>query len=172
MPMRIILVRHADAVSRPESGVNYDAERPLSEQGRREAKEVGQYLNFLRCVPDPIVTSPFVRAQETAWLIAGELPVKPTVQPATILAPGSGCDELLRTAMNYGEPQRRWLLAVMHEPDVSHVLGTLLCEGKVWPLPVGPADVFGLEVRSQRGSSEAELAFQYSPNRLAALKGR
>lgn len=157
--MKIMVMRHAAALSRKEAKVAYDAQRPLSELGRRQAERTGRALRELGCVPNPVVTSPFVRTQESASIICRQFhePVVPF--PLIILAPGSSRDELLRAAVNYGNPAMRWMLAVMHEPDISLILGTLLYDAKPYPFPVREGDLFGLEIHVSHGKSNAELLF-------------
>src|SRR5205085_10497838 len=69
-PMRVYLMRHAtaeDPVTGPDSG------RRLTEQGRREAREAGKSLLERGAAPAAILTSPRLRARETAELVAAEL---------------------------------------------------------------------------------------------------
>ncbi len=164
--MHLMLMRHAQAQTRQEAQVPYDADRPLTAAGRAEARRLGRFLHRHGLRPDPIVCSPFIRTQETAALIAAELGGQPSPMPLTLLAPGSGADELLRAALSYGRTEERWLLAVLHEPDVSHILGDLLSEQRGWPQAVGTGDLFALEVRRGHGESRAELILFVAAARL------
>jgi phosphohistidine phosphatase SixA len=125
---------------------------------------VGKALQALGCVPNPVVTSPFVRTQETAALICRQFaePIAPF--PLIILAPGSSRDELLRAAVNYGNTALNWMLAIMHEPDVGYILSSLLMGGKTYPIPIQEGDLFALDVTIRRGQSTAALQFYLSPN--------
>src|SRR4051812_44018349 len=71
-PVRVVFLRHATAVPRGAPGFA-DAERPLMPDGEREARAAGLALRRLDVSPDAIVTSPFVRARETAVLAARAL---------------------------------------------------------------------------------------------------
>ncbi len=164
--MSIIIVRHSKALSRQEANVCYDADRPLSEAGQEQARRLGRFLQHQGLRPDPIICSPFVRTEECAALIAGELDAEISPTPVTMLVPGSGPDELLRAAMDHGGVADRWLLAVLHEPDIGHILGALLLEDKPWPLAVHAGDLFALEVHCDHGRSRGELVLYYSPSRF------
>src|SRR5947208_6799033 len=64
--MDLYLIRHADAVPLGEGGTTEDADRPLTERGKKEAKQVGMMLRKKKVGLDKLVTSPFVRARQTA----------------------------------------------------------------------------------------------------------
>src|SRR5690349_958844 len=81
------LLRHAHAGD-PERWHGDDAERPLSDKGRRQAERLGRLLAAVDDAPDLFITSPKVRARQTAELVAGELDVPVVVDPRL----GSGLD--------------------------------------------------------------------------------
>ncbi len=167
--MKIIVMRHTDALSREQAAVPYDADRPLSEIGREHARMVGRFLLSQKLLPAPVLCSPFVRTQECAALVCDGLASGVQPIPVTILAPGSSTNELLKAAQSYADSWNAWLLAVLHEPDVSHILGNLLFNGEDCPLSVKQGDVFVLEVQSGHGHSRGTLVMSYSPARLARV---
>lgn len=164
--MHIILMRHTDSLTRQQAGVPYDADRPLSPLGREHARAIGRYLSSIDCVPNPIVCSPFVRTQECAALITEGLGGETNSLPLTMLAPGSSTNELLKAAQYYAEAETEWMLAVMHEPDVSHILSNLLFDGAVCPIPVQQGDLFGMNIESGHGHSRGRLVFYMSPSAM------
>lgn len=163
--MKIMVMRHADALTRAEAQVAYDAQRPLSSLGRRQAELMGRALSGVACIPEPVLTSPFIRTQETAAIICNQLGTG-APQPLILLAPGSGTDDLLRAAVNYGNPGLKWVLAVMHEPDISLVLGRLLYGGKPCPFTVQYGDLYALEISFSHGQSSGQLRFFLSADFL------
>lgn len=62
----LILLRHAHAEASCASG--RDTDRPLSEEGRREADAAGRWLGEQGLRPDRVLVSPALRARETADL--------------------------------------------------------------------------------------------------------
>ena len=64
--MRLYVMRHADAVPRGTPGYRHDAQRPLTAEGRLQARDVARGLKRLDVPITVIVTSPYVRAVQTA----------------------------------------------------------------------------------------------------------
>jgi len=70
--LEVYFPRHAHA-GNPDDWTGDDAERPLSQKGRKQAERLGKFLARTGFQPDVIVTSPKVRAQQTAELVATAL---------------------------------------------------------------------------------------------------
>ncbi len=160
--MNILMMRHSEALSRREAKVPYDADRPLSDLGRRHAAKLGEFLTTNDLVPKTVVCSPFVRTQECAGILCRNLPDDVSPLPLTILAPGCGSGDLLRAAQDYARSAEEWMLAVLHEPDVSHVLSKLVFSGDGCPLTVYQGDVFAMRISCGYGQSNASLIMHYS----------
>ena len=110
--MLVFLVRHAHA----EKG-EPDAVRPLSERGRKEASALAKQLAGHDSRPDLVLTSPLVRARQTAEAIADEAGVELHVDER--LAPGATL-LLVREALQEvdgGAP----VAIVGHQPDLSEI---------------------------------------------------
>jgi len=67
--MELFLIRHADALALGERGITDDTLRPLSEKGEHQAGLVARGMQRLGFSLDKIVTSPFLRAKQTAELM-------------------------------------------------------------------------------------------------------
>jgi phosphohistidine phosphatase len=65
---RLTLLRHAKSVQDPAYAV--DRERPLAERGRLDAEAMGRFFSQAEVVPGLIVSSPAVRARQTAEILA------------------------------------------------------------------------------------------------------
>jgi len=72
--LELYLLRHAHA-GNPGRWTGPDAERPLSEKGRRHAERLGALLAAAGIAPDLILTSPKARADETARIVGRALDV-------------------------------------------------------------------------------------------------
>ena len=68
--MNLYIVRHAIAVERGTPGYEDDSARPLTENGRKKMKKIARGLNRLGIELDVILTSPYVRARDTAKILA------------------------------------------------------------------------------------------------------
>ena len=108
----IWLLRHGEA----EAG-SPDSERPLTEKGREQSRAVGAALKAVGVELDACLTSPKVRAAETARLACEPLGVEPQLEPK--LAGGPFDAEAL--AAGLGED----VLLVGHDPDFSMVVHSL-----------------------------------------------
>jgi phosphohistidine phosphatase len=64
--MDLYLIRHAEAKKLGEEGIENDAERPLTEKGREEARTLASMLQKKGVRLGLVVSSPLVRARETA----------------------------------------------------------------------------------------------------------
>ncbi|MCJ8330736.1 MAG: histidine phosphatase family protein [Lentisphaeria bacterium] len=160
--MKLILIYHADAHSKEDSDVSYDAERPLTELGQRQSEKIAEYLKANQLNPSPIVCSPFVRTQETATIICAAIGYVQQAIPLIILAPGCSIEDILRAALNYGDTENQWMLAVLHEPDMLAILSEILCHNKSFPWNLEPGDLFAVELEVNQGHYKTKLIHSYS----------
>ncbi len=114
------LLRHADAGD-PLAWQRPDEERPLSDKGEKQADRLGRFLAGVGFAPDAIITSPKVRAAQTAEIVARHLGV--TVSVDDRLAVAFGIDDIDRLLRDAGDPARA--VIVGHDPDFSDLLGDL-----------------------------------------------
>jgi phosphohistidine phosphatase SixA len=110
--MRLFLVRHAhSAPGEP------DSLRPLSAKGREQARALGERLAAVS--PDAVLTSPLLRARETATAIARAADLE--ARSDERLAPGATAEDVLATVEGAGET----VVAVGHQPDCSEIAADL-----------------------------------------------
>lgn len=118
--MLLDLLRHADAGD-PEAWDRPDAERPLSEKGRKQAKRLGDHLAATGFHAEAIITSPKVRAAETAQLVAEK--VDGTVADDERLGSSLDLDVIEAILHDAGDPNEAMLVG--HDPDFSELLSVL-----------------------------------------------
>jgi phosphohistidine phosphatase len=119
--MRLLIVRHAIAVARGTAGMR-DADRPLTPEGRQKFAEAAAGLARLLDPPDVLLTSPWLRARQTAEIAAAAWGrVKP--KDAEALAGGTFAE--LATAVD-AYPDSATVAVFGHEPQVSELLGRLV----------------------------------------------
>jgi phosphohistidine phosphatase len=124
--MDLFLLRHGLAGDR-ETWEGPDAERPLTDEGRAEMEAVADFLVGRMPRPDAIISSPLVRAYQTAEILAAR--VAGAVDVSDLLAPGFDVKRLWHLLRFY--PGARRLLLVGHEPDFSELIETLIGGGSV-----------------------------------------
>jgi phosphohistidine phosphatase len=122
--MNLYLLRHALALEKP-LWRKADAERPLTDEGRRKMKKAVQGIKKLNLKLDWILTSPYRRAYDTAHLVADGLKMPKKLKISRSLAVDGDPKMLMRhLALDY----RSWesLMIVGHEPYLTDLLGTLI----------------------------------------------
>ncbi|HEX5465107.1 MAG TPA: histidine phosphatase family protein [Candidatus Limnocylindrales bacterium] len=128
--VELYLLRHADAGD-ALAWAGPDAERPLSRRGWRQVGRLAGLLLAARFRPDLIVSSPLLRAAQTAQSLADALGMEIVVDDR--LAGGIAAAEMEGLLRDLGDPQRPVLVG--HEPDMSRLVAEL-CDGDV-PVPKG-----------------------------------
>ena len=116
--MQLYFLRHGEADW--PGWTKSDDERPLTDFGKKEVRQVAKFLSRLKVKLDSIVTSPLPRALQTAEIAAEQLKTKLGQDEA--LEPGFGITEL-RTVLE--RHRSKVLLLVGHEPDFSSVISAL-----------------------------------------------
>lgn len=71
--MNLYLIRHAIAVDEGDPEYAQDSLRPLTEKGRKKMRQIARGLRALGAEFDLIVSSPYVRARETAEILSDVL---------------------------------------------------------------------------------------------------
>jgi len=112
--VQLVIVRHADAASGEP-----DELRPLSPEGRETARALGQRLAEEGVRPDAVLTSPLLRARETAQELARPAGVEP--EPDERLAPGASAEDVRAAAQGRGQI----VIVVGHQPDCSRIAAAL-----------------------------------------------
>jgi phosphohistidine phosphatase len=120
-PLTLFLIRHADAGD-SAAWVGDDAARPLSKKGRRQSKRLGELLDDLRVRPDVILTSPRVRAADTAKLVGRAVGARVVVEARLDSGFDPGDLKALVTAL---PATTKMLVVVGHDPDFSAVASWL-----------------------------------------------
>ena len=116
--MQLYFLRHGEADW--PGWTKPDDERPLTDFGKKEVRQVAKFLDRLKAKPDVIVSSPLPRALQTAEAAAEQLKTKLCQDEA--LGPGFGISELSAVLKRHGS---KALMLVGHEPDFSSVISAL-----------------------------------------------
>ncbi len=112
--MLLFLVRHAHS----DPG-DPDDLRALSARGRAESRVLAERLAAHQTPPRLVVSSPLLRARETAEAIAATASAELRIDER--LAPGTGADDL-RDVFLVAEAA---VVAVCHQPDCSEIAAAL-----------------------------------------------
>jgi phosphohistidine phosphatase len=126
--MKLYFLRHGDAGD-PAQWHGNDADRPLTDDGRRRMTLEGRTMRSLELGVDCVITSPLLRAQQTAEIVAVELKRKDRLVTDRRLGPDFGPErlaEILRENQDVHD-----LMLVGHEPSMSATIGRLIGGGAV-----------------------------------------
>jgi len=115
------LLRHAHA-GNPARWSGDDAARPLSDKGRRQCARLGALLAAGGEAPDLFITSPRVRAAQTAELVAEAVGAPVVIDERLV---GMLDVEIVAAILAAAGPAERPCL-VGHDPDFSELLADLL----------------------------------------------
>ena len=124
--MRTFLLRHAiaaphDAVRHPD-----DAERPLTPHGRERMERAARGLKALEGRFDLVLTSPLLRAVETARILSRAFRPGVDVKVLRPLSPGGGAGGVIAGLSDL--PANTSVVLVGHEPDLSRLAGAFVLE--------------------------------------------
>ena len=114
--LTLYILRHAEA----EPEARTDAERALTSKGRDQAKAVGRFCSEHEIYPVLILTSPLVRAQQTAKLVCKELGETTKLETAEFLSAGMDPERAFAHLNKFSDPGP--LMLVGHEPDLSEFI--------------------------------------------------
>jgi phosphohistidine phosphatase len=113
-PVQLVIVRHADAAAGEP-----DELRPLTPEGREAARALGEQLAAQGVRPDAVLSSPLLRARETAQELAR--PAGLEAEPDERLAPGATAESVKAAAAERGET----VVVVGHQPDCGQIAAAL-----------------------------------------------
>jgi len=140
--MKLYLLRHGEAT--PMVGEQVSPDRSLNETGREQCKKTAEEIRTKGINFDVILTSPYLRAFQTAEIVADALGIKDRLAKEPLLAPGFDFFELMELMEDYYD--RQSILLVGHEPDLGEVAGQLLClDG---PRPLNKAEMVEIEIQN------------------------
>jgi phosphohistidine phosphatase len=167
--VELLVVRHAIAEEREAFAVTGkpDAERPLTDEGRRKFVKVARGLAALVESVDVLATSPLARATETGEILARELELGRAARLVE-LAPDAEPRALMPWLRK--NASRSCVAVVGHEPHLSLLVEYLLtgAPGRGFvTLKKGGACLLSLGRRPVAG--RAELAFLLTPGQLRRL---
>lgn len=120
--MKVFFLRHGQAGD-PEEWKGDDAARPLTDDGKTRMAREAKTLAKLGIKVDSLLSSPLVRAKQTADIVGDALGVRGAVEDER-LAPGFGLDKLAAIVADHSREDA--IMLVGHEPGFSETIGALV----------------------------------------------
>ena len=168
--MDLYLIRHAEAGQRNEaSSPSEDAERPLTVAGEEQSRALAAGLQRQGVRLEILVTSPLLRAQQTAeGILHAWAEPQPEIRVCEHLAPDGKRKRLARFLRTL---QAGGVGLVGHMPDLGEFGGWLLGHRRV-PLQLAKAGVALIRCPDPVGKGGGELVWMITPEWLGAALPR
>ncbi len=160
--MKLYVMRHGPAEDTAPGG---DAARALTPAGRERVRHVAEFLAAHDEAPRLVVSSPLLRAVQTAQIVHAHVKLRGEVGLDGALAPRGDAAAYVRAAAREGKKR---LMIVGHEPDLSVLVATLLGE----PLALGMQKAMVVGLRLAPDGAETHLRFVLDPKILRFVEDR
>jgi phosphohistidine phosphatase len=167
--MNLYILRHGLAAERDPQSFPDDSRRPLLEKGEERTRLCGDALRALEVSFDRILSSPYLRASQTAEIVAATLGLKKRLEFREELAPGGDAKALLRY-VNGLRPAPENVLLVGHEPDLSELISRLISGGPAAAIAMKKGGLAKLAIEAElRYARCATLSWLLTPKQMALL---
>jgi phosphohistidine phosphatase len=164
--MNLYLVRHGIAVPHLAAGVPED-ERPLTDEGIRKLNLSARGLRSLDCSPKMILTSPLIRARQTAEILAVALDARIPLEICAPLAPSG------RRERVYEEIRRRVdcqsLMLVGHQPSLGEIAAEIAWGTPQNYIEIKKGGACALELEITRGIPRGRILWLLTPSVLSSI---
>ncbi len=164
-PYELYLVRHGVSEERGEAWPD-DGKRPLTGEGMSGMRKAARGLARLGVALDVVLTSPLVRARQTAEILAGEFEPKPAVVNLESLALEGSYPAVAADLEKHAKKTR--LALVGHEPAIGELAARLI--GSRHPIEFKKGAVCRIDVDDLPPSGPGKLRWLLTPKILKSLK--
>ena len=155
MPLVLAILRHGEAEPPAARG---DAARPLSPAGRRAVGALAAGLAREGWRPDRILSSPMLRARQTAEIVRGAAPRAPAIEPLDELLPESEPADVV-AALDAHDVAAGVVLLVTHQPLAGRLAAHL---SGVTP-PFRPGTLVSIEFAAGPGAGRGRWVRTIEP---------
>lgn len=160
--MKLYLLRHGDAGESNAAGYTTDAARALTPKGIKRTRQLANALRQMGITFDAIYSSPFIRAQQTAEIIARSMMLEKQLRTTSQLAPDHALTEAL-ALIESATSKAKAVLLVGHEPNFSQLISLLCTGGTSLSLSLKKGGLCRLELTAVKSGPCATLEWLLSP---------
>lgn len=162
--MRLFFLRHG--IAEPGHNGLDDFDRALTPEGRAELDGIARGLRRLKVRPQPLLSSPLVRARQTAEVVAPILGA--TVELTDELATGATFGAFRRLVARYANAQS--IMLVGHEPGFSHTAAELI-GAEPGTLALKKAGLIRVDLDGSFEPGQGYLRWLLTPRQLVLIGG-
>ncbi|HTP02762.1 MAG TPA: phosphohistidine phosphatase SixA [Anaerolineales bacterium] len=168
--MNLYVVRHAIAEQRQMSATEQeDSQRPLTDEGRKKMRKIAKGLKEMGVQIDLVLTSPYVRAADTAGILVKKLGLDQKVLIVTDnLIPGADAHQLVKE-INDRRGAAQNVAIVGHEPGLSRFISVLLSGDPALPIVLKKGGVCMLSMDRLDYARCATLEWLLAPSQLQEI---
>ncbi len=166
--MNIYILRHGIAIERGASGYKTDADRPLTAEGERKLRLVARAIKAMELDFDVLLSSPYLRARQTAEVVAAALALRKELDFTDSLAP-NGSTRRLVALLGGLVPPPGDILLVGHEPYLSGLISLLVSGRESFAVVLRKGGLGKLSVESLRHGRCAALEWLLTPRQMALM---
>ncbi len=164
--MDCVLVRHGIAVER-EEWEGSEADRPLTERGAKRVAQMAAGFRRLDVQPTHVLSSPLIRAIETATIVHRSLRVRAEVQIVDALLPDAPPNRLL--SILHDLPPESCVLCIGHEPQLGMAASVFLSGRASASFPLKKAGACLIELSIPPKPGQGVLRWWLTPSQLRAI---
>ena len=164
--MNLYILRHGLAVERGTPGYKKDSDRPLTAKGKRRMWQIAEAMEAMELNFDMILSSPFLRARQTAEIVAETFELRKKLALTEALTP-DGNPKLLVEQLN--KLKAKDILLVGHEPYLSQLIGLLVSGNTNIALDFKKSGLGKLEAETLRCGRCAMLAWLLTPRQMMLM---
>ncbi len=166
--MEIYLLRHGQAVELETANVKTDFDRSLTPKGKRVIKNVARAMRLMEVAIGLVLSSPLVRAKQTASIVARTLKLQDRVMLADELVVGASQKKLINRLRRIDPPPEAVLL-VGHEPYLSRLVSVLVTGRADAAISIKKGSLCKLSVDRLRFGRCARLDWLLTPAQMALM---
>jgi phosphohistidine phosphatase len=163
--MNLYIIRHAIAAD--EGDYEQDSDRPLTDKGRKKMRQIAKGLRALGVEFDLILSSPYLRARETAEILSDIFKMKKEIAFSENLTPMAEPDALISEINEKYSVDS--LALVGHEPHLSSLAGLLTSENAKLDVTIKKGGVIRLTADNLRQDRRATLDWLLTPGILVEI---
>ena len=160
--MKLYILRHGDAGERDAANYTSDAARPLTSKGIKRTRQLANAMRQMEITFDVILSSPLIRAHQTAEIIARSLGLEKQLRLVGQLAPDHALTEVL-ALIESAPPKTGTMLLIGHEPSLSRLVSLLCTGGTNLGLTLKKGGLCRLELTEVKSGPCATLEWLLSP---------